>query len=96
MSIISNLLKTEQKIKKIILGSILTGIALVIANAWGQAVKKTILLLVNKIRCEKFILSNKKKLYETCLQNEDVLGLYINAFMITIILTLIILYVLKR
>lgn len=95
MSIISNIFKTEKKINKLILGSILTGITLVITSTWSEVIKKSIILVVNKIRCEKFILVNKKKMYKSCLQNEDILGLYINAFLITIILTIIVSYLLK-
>ena len=38
-----------KSIRSVMVGAVITGIALVIANAWGQAIKKSVTLFVNKI-----------------------------------------------
>jgi hypothetical protein len=80
-----------EKIKTIMIGSIMTGLALVIADSWGGALKKTVILMLNRIRCGGFLLDNKPGEYKKCSEgaSDSLLTLYINAFITTIILSLI-------
>ena len=68
----------------------MTGIALVIANAWGQVIKKTISLLVNKVRCEKYLVTNNTKEYKECEKSESITSLFINAIITSIMLYIIV------
>jgi hypothetical protein len=88
-------------IKTVMMGAILTGVALVIANSWGGAIKESVILLVNKVRCGKYLVlpNNKKdkketeklnKEYETCKNQESLSGLYINAVITSILLSIIV------
>ena len=94
MSFLSGLHKAEHGIQKIIIGAVLTGVTLVIAIAWGEAIQKTVSLLVNKVRCGKYLVLKEKKEYEKCQNSESVLSFYINAIATSIILYTIILIVL--
>lgn len=93
MSIFSRFNKLQSGIDAIIIGAILTGVALVIANAWGKAIQKTISLLVNKVRCQKYLVLDNKKEYEECEKSESIESLYINAIMTSVILYIIIISV---
>ena len=91
MSIVSSINKAEHGIQKIIIGAVLTGIALVIAKAWGEVIQKSVMLLVNKVRCEKYLVLNKKDEYKQCEKDESIFGLLINAVITSIVLYIIIL-----
>lgn len=91
-------------IKTVMTGAILTGIALVIANAWGAAIKNSVILLVNKMRCGKYVVlpnsdKSKKEIaklneeYKTCKNEESLYGLYINALITSILLSVIVLLI---
>ena len=83
---LKKLKNVKNNINPIILSAFLTGIALVISSAWGDAIKKTITLLVNKIRCSNY----SKKQYEKCSNHETLISLYINAILTSIIVLVIV------
>jgi hypothetical protein len=71
----------------IIIGAILTAVAFVIAHAWGLAIQKSISYLVDKVRCtSKYGFDYSDKEYKECIQEQSILGLYINAFATSIFL----------
>tara|TARA_R110002074_G_scaffold38229_6_gene103517 strand:- start:1953 stop:2282 length:330 start_codon:yes stop_codon:yes gene_type:complete len=84
-----SLTNIKNGINPIIIGAILTAVAFVIADSWGQAIKKSVNLLTNKIRCSKIVNYNEDN-YNKCLDDNSLLGLYINAFLTTIIVYLIV------
>lgn len=90
MSIFSTLNKNSNNIKAIIMGAILTGIALVIAQTWSQVIKKTVLLLVNKVRCEKYLIKNDIKEYKICEKSETIETLFLNAIITSIIIYIVV------
>ena len=77
-------------INPIIIGAFLTGIALVLADSWGQAIKKTISILVNKVRCSKYVILNDPEKYDKCTKDDNVLSLYLNALITSLIVYLFI------
>lgn len=94
-----------KNIKTVIIGAILTGIALVIANSWGAAIKKTVSILVNKVKCSKLLdlnimgedgeedktnkADNDEK-YQKCKDKNSIYSLYINALITSILLSIIV------
>ena len=80
----------SNSIKTVMFGAILTGIALVIANSWGAAIKNTVNILVNKVRCGKYLILKKQEQYDKCKQQESLYGFYINAVITTILLSIIV------
>ena len=87
-----SLTNIKNGINPIIIGAILTAVAFVIADSWGQAIKKSVNLLTNKIRCSKIVNYNEDN-YNKCLDDNSLLGLYINAFLTTIIVYLIVRFI---
>jgi len=81
-------------IRTVMMGAILTGIALVIANSWGDAIKKTVNLVVNNVRCGKYLVLKNDKTdanYNKCKEQESIYSLYINAIITSILLSIIVL-----
>ena len=87
-----SLTNIKNGINPIIIGAILTAVAFVIADSWGQAINKTVNLLTNKIRCTRFI-NHDDNHYKKCLEDNSILGLYINAILTTIIVYFIVRFV---
>lgn len=83
-----SLLKKVDGIRSIMLGAVLTGISLVIANTWGEAIKSTVTKIVDKIRCGHLLVLKDQGKYEKC-QKNNIYTLYINAFITTILLSLV-------
>ena len=83
-----SIIKKVDGIRSIMVGAVLTGVSLVIANAWGDAIKKSVTKMVNKVRCSKFSLLKDQDKYQKC-QKNDLVGLYINAIITTVVLSII-------
>jgi len=83
-------------IKSIMTTAILTGIALVIANSWGSAIKKTVSYLVDKVKCGHLLLTKVKGDYKSCQDRQGLLSLYINALVTSIFLSIIVFYFLEN
>jgi len=80
----------KNKTNPIIIASFLTGIALVISQAWGQAIKKTISIIVNKILCSEYLLHKDKIKHKECKKHNSLISLYINAILTSILVFLIV------
>lgn len=80
----------KNKMNPIIVAAFLTGIALVISQAWGQAIKKTIAKIVNKIQCSEYLLHKDKTKHKECTKHHSLISLYINAILTSILVFFIV------
>ena len=76
--------------KSIMTTAILTGIALVIANSWGSAIKKTVSYIVDKVKCGDLLHTKIKDDFKLCQERQGLLSLYINALVTSILLSIIV------
>ncbi len=77
-------------VKSIIITAMMTGIALVIANSWGSAIKSTVTRLVNNFQCGNLLtLEEEADEYKSCQTRQGLLGKYINAIVTSLLLSVI-------
>lgn len=76
-------------IKSIMTTAIMTGIALVIANSWGAAIRKTVSKIVDRVKCAHFLTTKNKGDYKSCQERQGLLSLYINALVTSVLLSII-------
>lgn len=70
--------------------AVLTGIALVISQAWGAVIQKSTNFLVNKMRCGKYLIFNDLEGHGICKNQDTITSALINAVLTTLILYTII------
>ena len=89
---IEELSSKASEVKMVMIGAIMTGIALVIAQSWGKVIRKSVERLTKYIHCRG---KTGDKLNQ-CNTGGSLFGEYINAVVTTIILSVMAVFIFGR